>query len=88
MLSLDVSMMIQHRARDREMDFAWWFWFRWLHVGGGGREGERGGRKVGGCGVGSEGFCRLGRCCGDLDGFGAGYGSIFSGGFESCKGFL
>lgn len=70
------------------MEFAWWFWFRWLHVGGGGREGERGGRKVGRCGVGGEGFCWFGGCCGDLSGFGVGYGSSFAEGFEGFKAFF
>ena len=88
MLPLDVGMMVQHRARNREMEFAWWFWLRWLHVGGGGREGERGWRKVGGRGVGGEGFGWFGGCCGDLSGFGGGYGSFFGEGFESCRGFF
>lgn len=88
MLPLNVSMMIQHRARNREMEFAWWFCFRWLHVEGGGREGERGGRKVGGCGVGGEGFCWFGGCCGYLSGFGVEYSPPFGRGFESFKGFF
>ena len=88
MLPLDVGMMIQHRARNREMEIARWFWFRWLHVGGGRREGERGRREVGGRGVGGEGFCGFGGCCGDLSGFGVGYGPFFREGFESFKGFF
>ena len=70
------------------MEFAWYFCFRWAHVGGGGRERERGGRKIGGCGVRGEGFCGFGGCCGDLSGFGVGYGFPFGEGFESFKGFF
>ena len=89
MLPLDISMMVQHRARNCEMEFASWFGFRWLHVGGGGWwERERGGRKVGGCGIGGEGFCGFGGCCGNLSGFGVGYGSCFGESFESFKGFF
>ncbi len=88
MLPLDVGMMIQHRARNCEMEFAWWFWLRWLHIGGGGREGERGRRKFGRCGVGCERFCWFRRSCGDLSGFGGGYGSFFSEGFKTSKCFF
>ena len=85
MLPLDVSMMIQHGARNREMEFAWWFWSRWFHVGRGGREGERGWGKLGWCWVGGEGFCWFGGCCGDLRGFGVRYGSSFGEGSKSFE---